>query len=121
MQVGDAAWVAVLTLLILQASFLTPPFGYAVLMIRNVVRRRLSSGALGRAMLPYLAAQLTVLAVTLAWPAMVWHRDSPPAAGQPAATPSAQDAQRMLELQLDQNATGASGESSAAEPPTPER
>ena len=34
-RVPDATWVAVLTLLILQASFLVPPFGYAVLMARG--------------------------------------------------------------------------------------
>ena len=33
-----AAMVAVLTLLILQASFLVPPFGYAVLMARTTLR-----------------------------------------------------------------------------------
>src|SRR5256885_57491 len=34
-RVDDAQWVAVLTLLVLQASFLLPPFGYAVLMARG--------------------------------------------------------------------------------------
>ena len=74
-QVGDATWVAVLTLLILQASFLAPPFGYAVLMVRNSVKRALSAGGLARALAPYLAVQLAVLAATLAWPALVWHRN----------------------------------------------
>ena len=73
-QVGDATWVAVLTLLILQSSFLAPPFGYAVLMVRNSVRRTLSAQGLARALAPYLAVQLAVLALTLAWPALIWHR-----------------------------------------------
>jgi len=102
-QVGDAAWVAVLTLLILQASFLAPPFGYAVLMVRNVLREPLATGPLSRALLPYLGAQLAVVALTLAWPGIVWHRDEPPGALAPAAAPSGDDARKMLELQLDQN------------------
>ena len=73
-QVGDAAWVSVLTLLILQSSFLAPPFGYAVLLVRNSVHKTLSTPRLARALAPYLAAQLAVLALTLAWPALIWHR-----------------------------------------------
>jgi TRAP-type mannitol/chloroaromatic compound transport system permease large subunit len=104
-QIGDATWVAVLTLLILQASFLTPPFGYAVLMVRNSVRRALSARGLALALAPYLAAQLAVLALTLAWPALVWHRnpsDLPSAA--PASSTSEDEQRRALERQLEQNA-----------------
>ena len=73
--VHNATWVAVLTLLILQASFLTPPFGYAVLMVRGGAGRRLSRAGLTRALLPYVVAQLVVLALVLAWPALVWQRN----------------------------------------------
>jgi len=107
--VHDATWVAVLTLLILQTSFLTPPFGYAVLMVRNSVRRGLSLSGLSRALLPYLAAQLLVLGLVLAWPSLIWQRD-PTAldADIPAANPagdaggaiSDDEARRMLERQL---------------------
>ena len=38
-RVPDAAWVAVLTLLVLQASFLIPPMGYAVLMVRHRIAK----------------------------------------------------------------------------------
>ena len=102
-QIVDATWVAVLTLLILQASFLTPPFGYAVLMVRNSVRRALSARGLARALAPYLAAQLAVLALTLAWPALSWHRnpsDLPSAA--PASSTSEDEQRRALERQLEQ-------------------
>jgi len=104
-QIGDATWVAVLTLLILQASFLTPPFGYAVLMVRNSVRRALSARGLARALAPYLAAQLAVLALTLAWPALVWHRNpSDLRSATPAASTSEDEQRRALERQLEQNA-----------------
>jgi tripartite ATP-independent transporter DctM subunit len=104
-QVGDATWVAVLTLLILQTSFLAPPFGYAVLMVRNSVRRALSARSLARALAPYLAVQLAVLAMTLAWPALVWHRNpSDLKSSTPAASATDDEQRRMLERQLEQNA-----------------
>ena len=103
-QIPDATWVAVLTLLILQASFLAPPFGYAVLMVRNSVRSALSARGLARALAPYLAAQLVVLAMVLAWPALIWHRTptdlGPPAASAPDAAPP--EPTRSLEQLLEQ-------------------
>ena len=85
--VPAATWIAVLTLLILQASFLLPPFGYAVLVVRSRSPRPVPMHALTRALLPYLVAQLTVLALILAAPGLVWQRNptalSPPAAIEP--------------------------------------
>lgn len=105
MQIGDATWVAVLTLLILQASFLTPPFGYSVLMVRNSVRRAIPARGMARALAPYLAAQLAVLALTLAWPALIWHPNtSDLRSTAPAASSSDDEQRRMLERQLEQNA-----------------
>ncbi|MCX7175623.1 MAG: TRAP transporter large permease subunit [Proteobacteria bacterium] len=71
MRVPDATWVAVLTLLILQTSFLLPPFGYAVLMVRHA--RPLQSRELTRALMPYVAAQLLVLCLVIAIPRLVYH------------------------------------------------
>jgi tripartite ATP-independent transporter DctM subunit len=103
-QIGDATWVAVLTLLILQASFLMPPFGYAVLMVRNSVRQALSASRLTRALAPYLAAQLAVLALTLAWPAIIWHPNSSELRSQTqTAAPSEDEQARMLQRQLERN------------------
>jgi TRAP-type mannitol/chloroaromatic compound transport system permease large subunit len=73
MRVPDATWVAVLTLLILQTSFLIPPFGYAVLMLRNRLGRSLDGGRFVRALLPYVLAQLSVLVLVLALPGLLWH------------------------------------------------
>ena len=116
-QIGDATWVAVLTLLILQASFLTPPFGYSVLMVRNSVRRSLSARGMARALAPYLAAQLTVLALMLSWPALVW-RPNPSdlhSAASPASA-SEDEQRRALERQLEQNAEGETTDA-ASDPP----
>ena len=71
-QAPDAVWISVLALLALQASFLIPPTGYAVMMARSAVSRNAGQnaalGPLTRALAPYLAAQLVVLALVLAIP-----------------------------------------------------
>jgi TRAP-type mannitol/chloroaromatic compound transport system permease large subunit len=76
MLVPDTTWVAVLTLMVLQASFLLPPFGYAVLMAGSIMHQKLSQRALARALLPYLLAQVAVMLLVLLWPNMVWHSHS---------------------------------------------
>lgn len=70
-RVPDATWVAVLVLLTLQASFLLPPIGYALLMTRGVLGERVSTRALWRCLLPYLVAQLVVFGCVFAFPALV--------------------------------------------------
>jgi TRAP-type C4-dicarboxylate transport system permease large subunit len=77
--VDDAAWVAALTLLVLQAGFLIPPFGYAVVLARGQVRPRPPARALVRALLPYLLCLLAVLALVIAVPATTrWLRTVAP-------------------------------------------
>ena len=88
----DAPWVSVLTLLILQASFLIPPFGYAVLMARSRTGSRVRTTALARALLPFVAAQLAVLALVASFPSVLW-RDAPPVT---ASQPLSDDAMRKL-------------------------
>ena len=97
-RVSDAPWVAVLVLLILQASFLIPPFGYAVMMARSRTGTAVSTVALVRALAPYVAAQLVVLALVLSFPGMLWRGAEPE-----AAAPTPANATDMLEQQLEGN------------------
>ncbi len=103
MQIPDAVWVAVLTLLILQASFLIPPFGYAVMMVRNRSSHHLDTGKLVRALMPWVAAQLLVLAIVVAWPGMLW-RDAALSAKAPGTKPAAasESLEEMLNRQQSQ-------------------
>ncbi len=96
-RVEDATWVAVLTLLVLQASFLLPPFGYAVLMARGRVRTPVATGKLVLALLPYVIAQLCVVAAVIAFPGLLWREAG--ATVVPAA--SEEEQSRMLEKQLE--------------------
>jgi tripartite ATP-independent transporter DctM subunit len=67
-RVDDPVWVSVLTLLALQSSFLLPPLGYAVMMARTLSPVRVNLHALVKAIAPFLAVQLVVVALTLLFP-----------------------------------------------------
>jgi TRAP-type mannitol/chloroaromatic compound transport system permease large subunit len=67
-RVADARWVAVLLLLTLQTSFLLPPVGYALMMVRGTLRYSGSLALLMRALFPFLIAQWLVLAAVLLVP-----------------------------------------------------
>jgi TRAP-type mannitol/chloroaromatic compound transport system permease large subunit len=76
-RVADARWVAVLVLLTLQSSFLLPPFGYALMMVRGTLKESVPLGALVRALAPFLLAQWAVLALVLAVPQLVHLGEKP--------------------------------------------
>ena len=78
-QVPDAAWVACLTLLVLQAGFLLPPWGYAVVLARAMSGTDgASPKALARELLPYLAVLTVVAATVFACPEITrWMRGAP--------------------------------------------
>jgi len=67
----DAVWVAALVLLALQASFLLPPFGYALMMARSSMREIVPLAAVLRSLAPFLALQVLVLIAVFLFPALV--------------------------------------------------
>jgi tripartite ATP-independent transporter DctM subunit len=64
-RIADARWVSVLVLLTLQSSFLLPPFGYALMMVRGVLKEPVAFRAFVRALAPFLAAQWLLLLLVL--------------------------------------------------------
>lgn len=70
-RVADARWVAVLVLLTLQSSFLLPPFGYALMMVRGATRNPAPFRAFVRALMPFLLAQWLLLLLVLFVPKLV--------------------------------------------------
>jgi TRAP-type mannitol/chloroaromatic compound transport system permease large subunit len=102
MRVPDAVWVAVIALLMLQASFLLPPLGYAVLLIRGEMKVALSIRKLARALAPYVGMQLLVLGLVLACPSMV-HLAEPQEAVKPAtADDTSDDGWKLLQQQREE-------------------
>ncbi len=73
MRVDDATWVAVLTLLILQLSFLMPPLGYALVLAksREGAGSVTSRGVMAKALAPFVVALSVVLGTVLLWPGTV--------------------------------------------------
>jgi TRAP-type mannitol/chloroaromatic compound transport system permease large subunit len=99
--VDQPTWAGVLAMLVLQLSFLMPPFGYAVVLARTATATTLPLRSLARALRPYLACQIAVLALVIAIPALVWQRT--PLALGPSRNekPLSEDEQRrLLEQQL---------------------
>jgi len=78
----DAVWISVLALLALQASFLVPPSGYAVMMARSALAEKAPIREVTRALAPYLAAQLVVLALVVLMPQLA-HLAQPKSASPP--------------------------------------
>ena len=78
-----------------------PPFGYAVLIVRNLARESIPLGKLARSLAPYLIAQLTVLLLTLAWPGVLMRHGTPV---NGPTVPNVDAAPQTLEQQLEQNA-----------------
>lgn len=78
-QVPDAGWVACLALLVLQAGFLLPPWGYAVALARSLEGSdRPPAASVGRSIVPYLLALAAVFATVWAWPPIThWLRSAP--------------------------------------------
>jgi tripartite ATP-independent transporter DctM subunit len=97
-RVPDASWVAVLVLLALQASFLLPPIGYALLMTRGVLRQRVPARAVALQLVPYLAAQLVLFACVFVFPGLTHLGQVDSVAAPAAAAPEVSDEEMSRRL-----------------------
>jgi TRAP-type mannitol/chloroaromatic compound transport system permease large subunit len=94
-QVADAAWVATLALLVLQLGFALPPFGYAIVLARGQFRPRPALDAMTRAVWPYLAWSVAVLALVALMPQTTrWLRSN--SATLAPATAGEADVERLM-------------------------
>lgn len=64
----DPVWLGVLIAVNLQTSFLTPPFGFALFYLRGAAPPEVSTAAIYRGVIPFVALQLVLLGVLLLWP-----------------------------------------------------
>lgn len=99
-KLGDAQQASVLLLLMLQTSFLIPPMGYAVLMVRS--RGGLgatATSAIVKSLLPFILVQLAVTVCVFAFPPIVHVLDAPrPAASSQPATSDEDIVKQMREM-----------------------
>jgi tripartite ATP-independent transporter DctM subunit len=65
----DLTWLGIVLAVNIQTSFLTPPFGFSLFYLRGVTPPSISTTAIYRGVVPFIAIQLVVLAV-LIWMAV---------------------------------------------------
>lgn len=61
-------WFAILIAVNLQASFLTPPFGFALFYMKGTVPPSVTMMHIYRGIIPFVVLQLTAVALIMAWP-----------------------------------------------------
>jgi len=64
----DPVWLGVMIAVVLQTSFLTPPFGFALFYLRGVAPRAVSTEQIYAGALPFIGLQLLMLAILWLWP-----------------------------------------------------
>jgi tripartite ATP-independent transporter DctM subunit len=66
----DLLWLGVLYLLTMEISFLTPPFGLLLFVMKGVAPPQVTLGIVYRAAMPFLLLELLVLGLLIAYPAL---------------------------------------------------
>ncbi len=67
----DPLWFAILVAMNLQASFLTPPFGFALFYLKGAAGDKVSTGEIYRGVLPFIGLQLLALGILMMFPGIV--------------------------------------------------
>jgi tripartite ATP-independent transporter DctM subunit len=68
---ADPVWLALLTAINLQTAFLHPPFGFAIIFLRGVAPKEVKTTDIYWGVIPFIAIQLSVLALVWAYPGIV--------------------------------------------------
>ena len=68
----DPIWFAVLIALNLQASFLTPPFGFALFYLKGAAGELVTTGEIYKGVLPFIGLQLLALLIIVVFPDLIY-------------------------------------------------
>ncbi|WP_456323004.1 TRAP transporter large permease [Hydrogenimonas sp.] len=68
----DPIWFAILIAMNLQASFLTPPFGFALFYLKGAAGDKVTTGQIYKGVTPFILLQLTALAIVMLWPNIIY-------------------------------------------------
>ncbi len=68
----DPIWFAILIALNLQASFLTPPFGFALFYLKGASGNLVTTGEIYRGVIPFIALQILALIIILLFPDLIY-------------------------------------------------
>ncbi|MBL8671590.1 MAG: TRAP transporter large permease subunit [Alphaproteobacteria bacterium] len=70
---ADLVWIATLICVMLQTSFLTPPFGWALFFLRGVAPPEITTGDIYRGVVPFVALQVLGVAIVFFLPGLaIW-------------------------------------------------
>ncbi|MFP4125643.1 MAG: TRAP transporter large permease subunit [Alphaproteobacteria bacterium] len=73
----DMVWLAILVAMNLQTSFLTPPFGWALFFLKGAAPPEVTTGAIYKGVLPFIALQILGLAILFFYPPLAtWLPDA---------------------------------------------
>jgi len=67
---ADPLWVGILMALVLQTSFLTPPFGFALFYVRGVAPTEVKTSHIWKGAVPFVGLQIFLIIVILRWPVL---------------------------------------------------
>jgi TRAP-type mannitol/chloroaromatic compound transport system permease large subunit len=65
---ADPVWLGILLAMVLQTSFLTPPFGFALFYLRGVAPPSVTTLDIYRGVVPFILLQLVMVGVVWAFP-----------------------------------------------------
>ena len=68
----DPVWFAILIALNLQASFLTPPFGFALFFLKGAAGDLVTTGQIYRGVIPFILLQLVALLIIVMFPNLIY-------------------------------------------------
>jgi len=68
----DPIWFAILIAMNLQASFLTPPFGFALFYLKGAAGDKVSTGAIYKGVIPFIALQVLALGIIVLFPELIY-------------------------------------------------
>ncbi len=66
----DPIWFGIVFILNMQIAYMTPPFGWALILMKGIAPPEISTADLWRSVPPFVVIQLLVLAFTMAFPAL---------------------------------------------------
>ena len=68
----DPIWFAILIAMNLQASFLTPPFGFALFYLKGAAGDKVSTGSIYKGVLPFILLQVLALGIIVLFPELIY-------------------------------------------------
>ena len=67
----DPVWLAILFAIILQTSFLSPPFGFSLFYLRGVADESISTTDIYKGVIPFIIIQLFILLLVIFFPSLI--------------------------------------------------